>query len=330
MPDICVIVIGLGSMGKRRIRLIRKYDKAIKIVGIDANEKRCGEAEKELSIIVDNAIKNAVEKYAPSCAFVCTSPLSHSAIISECLDYNLNVFTELNLVSDGYEDNIRKAEEGKIKIFMSSTFQYREEIRYIGDCIKKHTENINYIYHVGQYLPDWHPWENYKDFFVSNPRSNGCREILAIDLPWLISAFGEVENFTVQKRKSSGLEVNYNDTYQILLQHKSGTMGVLAVDVISRKAVRNLEIYSEHFYLEWNGSPYGLKEYDISSGHTKSVELYHEVDKNSQYSDFVIENMYLNEIKAFFEYVYQGKEPLYSLKDDFKVLAIIDQIEEQL
>ena len=35
---------------------------------------------------------------------------------------------------------------------------------------------------LGQYLPDWHPWESYKSFFVSNKKTNGCRELFAIEL----------------------------------------------------------------------------------------------------------------------------------------------------
>ena len=43
-------------------------------------------------------------------AFVCTSPLSHSAVISECIKKGLHIFTELNLVADGYLENIKSPE----------------------------------------------------------------------------------------------------------------------------------------------------------------------------------------------------------------------------
>ena len=37
-----VLVVGLGSMGKRRIRLIRKYDPTITIIGVDTNATKEG------------------------------------------------------------------------------------------------------------------------------------------------------------------------------------------------------------------------------------------------------------------------------------------------
>ena len=39
-----------------------------------------------------------------------------------------------------------------------------------------------FVYHSGQYLPDWHPWESYKDFYVSNPATGARREIVPFEL----------------------------------------------------------------------------------------------------------------------------------------------------
>ncbi|MDE6927475.1 MAG: hypothetical protein K2P06_01985, partial [Muribaculaceae bacterium] len=66
-----------------------------------------------------------------------------------------------------------------------------------------------YIYHVGQYLPEWHPWENYQDFFVGDKRTNGCREIMAIEFPWLIETFGEIREVSVLHDKMSHLNIDY-------------------------------------------------------------------------------------------------------------------------
>ena len=43
-------VIGLGSMGKRRIRLIKSNFPKINIVGIDNSEERCREVEDLFNI----------------------------------------------------------------------------------------------------------------------------------------------------------------------------------------------------------------------------------------------------------------------------------------
>ena len=126
-------------------------------------------------------------------------------------------------------------------------------------------ERLNYTYHIGQYLPDWHPWENYKDFFVVDKRTNGCREIFAIELPWLTEVFGNVKDIIVRKSKISSLNIDYDDNYMVILEHESGHKGMLAVDIVSRKAVRNLEVFGESLYLSWDGSAEGLKWWILRS-----------------------------------------------------------------
>ena len=95
-----VLVIGLGSMGKRRVRLIRQIDENIRIFGVDSREDRRKEAEELYNVTtfadLDKAFKENLDA-----ALICTSPLSHAGLIAKCLEKGLHVFTEINLVSDG-------------------------------------------------------------------------------------------------------------------------------------------------------------------------------------------------------------------------------------
>lgn len=325
--DMKVVVIGLGSMGKRRIRLIHKYREKIQIIGIDTNEERRKACKEEYQIETFLSLTDAMDKTNFECAFVCTSPLSHNVIISQCLKLGLHVFTELNLVADGYEENIHTAKKNDLVLFMSATFLYREEIKKIKTLTQQVNCMLNYNYHVGQYLPDWHPWENYKDFFVGNKRSNGCREIFAIELPWLTDVFGDIVKVDVVKSKMSDLKVDYDDNYLVLIQHNTGYKGTLAVDVVSRKAVRNLEVFGEKLYLHWDGTPTGLYVYDFEKNIDVNELLYEEIDQLDNYSSFVVENAYSNEIISFFEAVTDGRALLYSFEKDKDILKIIDRIE---
>ena len=324
-----ILVVGLGSMGKRRIRLLKKISSEFSIIGVDSNKERADYAKSEYNIEACTDLEEAVKTYRPECAVVSTAPISHAAIIKRCLMAGMHVFTELNLVNSGYEENIKLAEEQQKVLFLSSTFLYRDEIEYILKKTKEYQKKMNYCYHVGQYLPDWHPWESFENFFVGKKETNGCREIFAIELPWLTEAFSEIERIHVISGKNTDLSIDYQDNYIVLIQHKTGHKGMFAVDIVSRKAVRNLEIYGEDVYMEWDGTPTGLKEYDWNKKEEKPVLLYNNIDKIEGYSAFVIENAYENELKAFFEAVENGTEPRYSFKKDLTVLEWIDRIEKK-
>ncbi len=318
-----IMVIGLGSMGKRRIRLIKEMYPEYTIFGVDGREDRRKEAKKLFDISCFASISDAENNV--DCAFVCTSPLSHASIISECLEHRWHVFTELNLVADKYDENMKLAEKNNCVLFLSSTFLYREETRFISSKITE-GKKWNYIYHIGQYLPDWHPWENYRDFFIGDKRTNGCREIMAIELPWLMGAFGEIESASSISDKMTGLKIGFDDNYMIQINHKNGNKGILVVDVVSPVAVRKLEAYAEHAYVTWNGTPDSISEYNQQTNKLENVNLIEAAEHKDGYSAFIVENAYKNEIREFFDVVLKRKKPLYGFEQDRKVLDIIDSM----
>lgn len=322
-----IVVVGLGSMGRRRIRLLKQISPDFEIIGIDSNPDRQKQAEDELGIKTQSDLGKTLVDLKPECAVISTSPLSHASLIEICLKHDCHVFTELNLVSDKYGENMLLAKEHNKTLFLSSTFLYRDEIKYVAEKVANTEGLLNYNYHVGQYLPDWHPWESIQNYFVGEKRTNGCRELFAIELPWIIKTFGEIKSYKVISDRITQLPIEYNDNYMLLVEHTNGNKGVLCVDVISRKAVRNLEVYGENLYLTWDGTPLGLKEYDYNNKVEKHINLYVSVDKHEGYASFVIENAYKNELETFINVVNGTGRAEYTFEEDKRVLAIIDDIE---
>ncbi len=317
-----IVVIGLGSMGKRRIRLLKEMYPENTVIGVARNEQKRREAAELFGITCCASIHEIANA---DCAFVCTSPLSHAEIITSCLERGWHVFTELNLVPDGYDKNMALAKEKHCALFLSSTFFYREEQNYISSRITEE-KKWNYIYHTGQYLPDWHPWENYKDYFVGDKRTNGCREILAIELPWITGAFGEIESAKAVSDKMTNLAIGFHDNYMVQIRHKNGNKGILVVDVVSPVAVRKLEAYAENRYLSWNGTPESIQEYDVQTHQLVPVALKEAAEHEAGYSKIIVENAYKNEIKAFFDMVLYHKAPPYGFELDKITLKIIDSL----
>ena len=320
-----VLVVGYGSMGRRRIRLYRQIDADAKIICVDANPVRVKQIQEDGYTAYSNLEDAVLEK--PDLAFVSTSPLSHAAIIPILLKNKINTFTEINLSSKNYDEMIRLAKENDVKLFLSSTMLYKNQIKKIKQLVQKEKQPLTYIYHIGQYLPDWHPWESYKDFFIGKKESNGCREIYAIQLPWIVDTFGEVTNLYSVSHKSTNLEIDYNDSYITTLEHKNGAKGVFVVDVVSRVAKTYLEVIGENIHLTWDGSNDGLKIYNIVEKKVETFTAYENEVHDENYAANIVENTYLDEIKDFVSYIYNGTEPKWSIEKDYAVLDLIDKIE---
>lgn len=321
-----VLVVGYGSMGRRRIRLFNQLEPNTKFICVDSNPERIKQIQ-DAGHIAYNSLDEAIKENL-DLAFVSTSPLSHADIIPILLRNKINTFTEINLSSKNYDQMIKLAKDNNTKIFISSTMLYKNQIKKIKELIQKEKQPLTYIYHIGQYLPDWHPWESYKDFFVGKKESNGCREIYAIQLPWIIDTFGDVEKLISVSHKSTNLAIDYDDAYITTLEHKNGTKGVFVVDVVSRVATTYLEIIGENIHISWDGSNNGLKVFNIAEKKIENIIAYENEVHNENYAANIIENTYLDEIKDFISYVKYGTEPKWSIEKDCAVLALIDRIEK--
>lgn len=312
-------VIGLGSMGQRRTRLLLDNNLS-DVIGVDFDNYKCEEANRIYGINTYKAIEEAMKNEKVDACIISTSPLAHAKVIAEIKKYRLPIFTEINL-NDKHMDLINH----DVPFFISSTMLYRKEIQKISQLIEG--KEISYNYHVGQYLPDWHPWQSYKDFFVCNKESNGCRELFAIEMPWIIKVFGKIEKIYVEKNKISNLDIDYPDSYSILIKHSTGVIGTLQVDIVSRKTIRELHVFGEEIDLVWHGTPETLFQYDLIEKNMKNIVVYEEYTHQKGYANNIIEDAYLDELKNFIDYIDGYKQPLYSIEFEKYILALIDKIE---
>lgn len=320
-----VLVIGYGSMGKRRIRLLKKLIGNVEIICVDSNSERLHQIDEADLKSHDNIAAAINEK--PDIAFVCTSPGNHAEIILMLVNAGINVFTELNLVDTNYDKIIKTAKEKNVTVFMSSTLLYNRQIAKIDELVKQNDKPLTYIYHIGQYLPDWHPWESYKDFFIGKKETNGVREILAIQLPWLINTFGKISSVKVNSQKCTDLDIDFSDSIVANFTHENGNIGVFVADVVSRKAVTYLEIVGEDIHLFWHGHNDDLTVYNTETKKIETIYAYNNVEHTDGYADNIIENQYSDEIADFLDVVYKGTIPRYSIEKDKYTLSIIDSIE---
>lgn len=323
-----IAVIGLGSMGKRRLRLLQGTFPDIKLSGVDGRSDRRMEAAELFAMTAYATLTEAHAAEALDAVVISTSPLSHEAIIKEALGLGLHVFTEINLLNDYYAEVMALAKEQGLHLYLSSTFLHRKEIGYLQDAVAEDSK-VTYRYHVGQYLPDWHPWESYKDFFVGHKRTNGCREIFAIELPWITSVFGKIVRAEVQRSRLTDLEIDYPDNYALLVEHETGIFGTLHVNVVSRVAKRELEIIGERTQLEWRGTPDSLVAWNEGEKAMQAVALYDTFEQREGYAKNIIEDAYLEEIKEYVGLLRGDvSETKYSFEKDAEVVDWINVFEE--
>ena len=159
---------------------------------------------------------------------------------------------------------------------------------------------------MGQYLPDWHPWEDYREVYFSNKETSACREMLPFELIWLNWLMcSQVDDISGTITKTSNLDMDAEDIALATIKYKNGIYGNVIIDVISRKPFRTLRILGSKGVLEWERFEHIIRLYDATIKTSSLIQ----VPKGNPETNYVNEEeMYNDEIKAFLDAIY-GKAP---------------------
>ena len=320
------LVIGLGSMGKRRVRNLMA-NKQNDITGFDLLAERCKEAEEKYKIRTISSIKD-IESQSFDAFIISTPPNLHGEYIRLALKHNKHFFVEVSTSLDGYVE-VFKSKNDKVHA-PSCTFKFFKPIKKIKKILSlgKIGKILAFQYHVGQYLPDWHPWEDYRKVYFSKKESGACKEIFPFELIWLNWLIGsEVNSACGFVEKISDLQMSADDIIAASLKYKNGTIGNIMVDVISRKPFRTLRIMCSKGVLEWDWLSWKIEIYDTNSKKTKLINIRPE-RKLKEYKT-TTEDMYESEVFAFLDAIKGKKMFPYSFVENSRNLQTFFNIEKK-
>jgi predicted dehydrogenase len=315
------LVIGLGSMGKRRIRNLQ-YLKAEEILGFDTREYRCKEAEANYGIKTFKKLEEALSE-DPDAFIISTPPDLHLDYALIATEQNKHFFIEASVVADGMDELIALCKGKNIIAAPSCTMRFHPSVKRIKELVDNKVigDILAFTYHSGQYLPDWHPWEDYRSFYVARKETGACREIVPFELTWLTWILGDIDCIACFKDKLTNLEVEIDDIYQILMKFKNGVLGHMLVDVISRTPYRVCKLISEEGVITWDWGA-GVKVYTAKDRDWK--EYTEEQGTTVEgYTDKIKEEPYIEEMRHFIEAIRGEIRYPYTLEEDKRILNIL-------
>jgi len=320
------LVVGLGSMGKRRIRNLQ-YLKAGEVIGFETREDRRKEAEEKYGIKTFDEFDEAMRD-TPNALIISTPPDLHVKYAMEAAKNDKHFFMEASVVDYGMNGLIDECRGKTIVAAPSCTMRFNPSVKKIKEIVdgKIIGHVLSFTYHSGQYLPDWHPWEDYRKFYVARRETGGAREIVAFELVWLTWILGGIDAVSCFKGKLSQLEADIDDIYQIIMKFKSGAFGHMQVDVISRVPDRSCKIFGEEGVIFWEWGT-GVKVYT-----SKDKEWTTYPDKVGTtvegYSEKIKEEPYIEEMNTFIRAIRREGTYPYTLEEDIRILEVLSAAEK--
>ncbi len=321
-----ILIVGLGSMGKRRIRCMKKLGFS-KIFGFDPREDRRKDAEKMYKIETISTISDALAKH-PDCMIISTPPDLHYSYASIAIKNNIHFFTEVNLSSRDVSRIIKKMQKKTIVGVPSSTMLFHPMINKLEKLFKD--ERIGKIltvyYHFGHYLPNWHPWEDYRKFYVSKKETGAAREIVPFELVWMINLFSEIHSVYSNIHKLSKLDADIDDVYQVFIEFKNGVQCTFIIDVITEPAINEIEVTGERGVIRCDHNTGIIK---IGKGSKwKEIKVKTEKMASGYKGNTPSDSTYVKEMKDFLNAIHKKSSPRHTFFDELKILQVLDAIEK--
>lgn len=323
-----ILVIGLGSMGKRRVRNLQALG-VNNIIGIDTRKDRREETENKYKISTAIDFNEAVKNYKFDAFIISLPPGIHHIYMKKAIELRIPSFIEASVVDTDFEQMIRDAKEKGVCLAPSCTLFFHPAIKKIGEILQSNElgKISNFLYHSGQYLPDWHTYEDVSEYYVSNKETGGGREIVPFELTWITLVLGFPKRVVGLYKNSVQIKGadNIDDTYNLLMDYGQSIFN-LSVDVVSRYATRRLVINGDKKQLYWNWDDNIIKIYDPESNNWAEIK-YETIAAQRGYNKNITEQMYIDEMEAFLKAA--NNEILFpnSLEHDHKVLKLLYAVE---
>lgn len=260
-------MIGCGSIGKRHIRNLLKL-KVRDIAAYDVRSDRCEEAQKQFDIAIYRDLSQALDQNFDA-VLVCTPTSLHLSYAYLVAERGLHVFVEkpLSHSLDGIDRLLAEVSRKQVILLVGCNFRFHRGLVLVKQILSegKIGRPLFARAQFGQYLPDWHPWEDYRHGYSAKKALGGGVILDRIhELDYVTWLLGKATEVSCLAGKLSSLEIDTEDVAEILLGFESGAIGEVHLDYVQRTYNCSCEIVGEDGTIVWSYQDNSVKLYSAS------------------------------------------------------------------
>lgn len=313
-----ILVLGSGSVGKRHAQNL--HNLGCNISCMDPREDRLKEIEQSIPVI--STFRNTEEAFLQAHVFdgvaVTSPPSFHVEQCMQALEKKLPILLEKPVSNDFDSAKLleHKVVQSKVPLLLGYTYRWWEPLEEVKKLLSNNV--VGKLLHVkfvmSAHLADWHPWENYQDFFMASKELGGGA--LLDESHWLdlmLWFFGMPDTMFAQVEKLSDLDIDTDDNVDMLLHYKDGLKVLMHLDIFGRPHEKYIRFVGEEGTLLWTMDPNRIS---IGKGYEDKWEVYdYQCERN---------DMFLKVDEEFLDILDGGIVRTCSINDGVKAMMLID------
>ena len=310
------LVIGCGSVGQRHVGNLLTLN-VTKLVCFDVRPDRQTEVRSNFGVQTVDSLEEAWD-LQPDVALITLPTSLHVPTALEAANRGCHLFIEKPLSDrpDGIKQLLEVVREKNLVTLVGCNMRFHPGLLRVKKLLKERA--IGHVVaarvEVGQYLPDWHPWEDYREGYSARRDLGGGVILDAIhELDYIRWLLGEVEAISCFSGKLSRLEIQTEDTAAILLRFVNGAIGEVHMDYVQRTYSRTCQIIGDEGTIRWD---YTTGEVRWYSAATQEEEVF----RNP--SAWEPNHMYVDEMQHFLRCLAGQEDPTLDAFEGARVMEL--------
>jgi len=326
-----ILMVGLGGIGQRHVRNLRslmgseveicafRYRNSTQVLTDQLGVEEGSNLLEKYAIRVFPRLDQALDQ-RPDAVLICNPTSLHVPVALSAARAGSNLFIEKPL-SHSYEqvEELIDIVEGRsLKAVVGYQMRFHPCLLHLDELIQEQTiGNVTAVrIEVGEYLPGWHQYENYRQMYASRKDLGGGVILTqSHELDYVYWLFGFPHRVFAMGGHLSSLDVDVEDTASILMDcevHGRPIPISVHLDYIQRPPSRICEIVGDSGKIIVDLRALSVTVFD-DQGTVTEATAYEGHERNQ---------LFLDEIKYFLEYIQGGPAPLVKLRDAAQSLRI--------
>ena len=263
-----ILIAGLGSIGRRHLRNLRLLGEQDLLL---YRTRRSTLPDDELQGLPFETDLAAALAHKPEAVIIANPTALHLQIAIPAAEQGCHLLLEKPISHSmaGIDLLQQAVQRGGGQVLVGFQFRFHPGLLRAQELLASGAIGtpLSARAHWGEYLPGWHPWEDYRQSYSArNDLGGGVVLTLSHPLDYLRWLLGEVQALSAFTGRSGSLDLNVEDLAEINLQFSSGVLGSLHLDYLQRPASHTLEIIGTRGTLRWDDADGAVRVWQSIEG----------------------------------------------------------------
>lgn len=317
------LLVGYGSIGRRH--LANLHDLGVRDWAVVHTGSGTLPFEPPCPVRAYDDLTSALESENPAFAVVANPTALHLAATRACVERGCDILLEkpVSHTLEGLDDLAREVARRQVNVLVGFQFRHHPALRRMRTLLDEGAVGAPLHVRVvwGEYLPDWHPWEDWRSgYAATRVLGGGVHHTLCHPFDYLRMLFGDPVGLVGSLAEGGPLGLDVAEAADAIVRFAGGVTALVHLDYWTRPATHRIEIVGRRGTITGDFASGELRWWAESPGEWRSERF-----PGAEGRD----ELFVTEARHFLDVVEGRTEPACTLDDGIRTARLCVAIEQR-